>query len=133
PDGSAEEQYRRGIILEKLAGISLARGDYESALSRAKDVLKIYDGRLASDDPKQIESRLTAGIASRALGQELAAKQWAEACLAIAKKQVESTADAQSERQQLAMNFRVREVLDLYLSIPAAEIPDADAYQEILN
>ena len=76
---------------------------------------------------------MIAGIASHALKREREAKQLAEEAIEIAEGQLETAADAQSERQQLALNFRVREVLDLYLSLPAAEVSASEAYRRVLN
>ena len=129
---SSAERYRRAITLEKLAGVALRAGKYADAASRAKEVLQIYRETLPDDHPREIDSLLLAGIAEHALHHEAEAKQFADQAIAAARLQIETASTAQSERQQLALNFRLREILDLELSLPCEVGSVDEGYRHVL-
>ncbi|HEY2883328.1 MAG TPA: tetratricopeptide repeat protein, partial [Pirellulales bacterium] len=119
PNQTVDDRYRNAIVLEKLANVALQRGDYALAATRAQQVTKTYSETLADWHPHQAEALLIGGIANHALHHDAEAKRQADWALGIARRQIDTAAIAQFERQQLALNYRLREILDLQLSLPA--------------
>jgi CHAT domain-containing protein len=133
PADSPNERYEHAIVLEKLAGLALYRLDYAEALKLCNQTLEIYEQALPKLHPNWSESLLMAGIAQLALKEPAEAKQFADRALEIARLQLDATAKAQAERQQLSLNMRLRSVLDLHLSLPASQAAAVENYRHVLH
>jgi CHAT domain-containing protein len=133
PNATDDDRYHSAIIREKLAGIALQQSRYAEALSQAEAVLQVYEQLLPQSHPHRIESLKVAAIANLCLHREDLAQQYVESLLPIARDQLDAAALAQSERQQLSLNFHLRETLDLQLSLPAECVSAEQAYQSVLE
>ena len=132
PDATDDDHYHNAIIREKLAGIELQQGRFEEAISDADLIGKVYDQLLPPSHPHRLESLKIAAIANLALHRYDVARQQIDTALKIAREQLDAAAMSQSERQQLALNFRLREILDLQLSLPTEQVSAQQAYQNVL-
>src|SRR5262249_6631230 len=132
-EASDEDRYHKAIIREKLAEIELDKGRYEDALSNSNLATAVYEAQLPELHPHRVETLKVAALANLALHREKAAKPLVDNALEIARRQLDAASIAQSERQQLALNFRLREILDLELSLPAELVSPAAAYQHVLQ
>jgi CHAT domain-containing protein len=132
PDSTGDDHYHNAIIREKLAGIALQKGRYENALSDSETNIKVFAELLPATHPHRLESLKIAAIANLALHRYDAARQQIDIALAIAREQLDAAAASQSERQQMALNFRLREILDLQLSLPTRQASAQQVYQNVL-
>lgn len=133
PADSPNERYEHAIVLEKLAGLALKRLDYAETLKLCGQTMEIYDKTLPKSHPHWSETLLIAGIAKLALKEPAQAKQFADRALEIARQQLDQTAKAQAERQQLSLNMRLRSTLDLHLSLPADQASADENYRHVLH
>ena len=83
--------------------------------------------------PHRLEPLTIASIANIALHHNEEAKRLVHEALKLARLQLDSTAVAESERQQMSLNWRRREILDLELSLPREQVSVHEAYQEVLR
>lgn len=132
PDRSVDDRYQNAILLNKLASISLKQGDYAEAISRSSGVMAAYREALPANHPHWADTLLVAGVAHLALHRHDEAKKMAERALEVARRQLDMTSMAQSERQQLALTYRLRQILDLQLSLPPETVAADEAYQQLL-
>ncbi len=133
PDGNDDQQYHNAIIREKLAAVALAKQRYEAAIEYADAATQVYDRLLPELHPHRLEALKISAIANLALKRYERAHQSIELALAIARQQLDTASLAQSERQQLALNFKLREILDLQLSLPVEYVSADQAYQQVLQ
>ena len=132
PAKTSEDRYHNGIIVEKLALIALKKGDYAKAISRADGAMQAYGETLPALHPHWADIAVVAGIAHLALNHQDEAKQLADRAIDVARRQLDATSMAQSERQQLALTLRLREILDLELSLPEQKTTASEAYRHVL-
>ncbi len=129
---SFDERYENAVILEKLANVALLKQDYAEAITRADRVMEVYQNTIPELNPHWSQTLLISGIAHLALNQNIEAKQLADRAMQVARHQIDSAAMAQSERQQLALSYQLREILDLYLSLPSELVTADESYRQAL-
>ncbi len=132
-NGTDDQQYHNAIIREKLAAVALAKQRYEAAIEYADAATQVYDRLLPELHPHRLEALKISAIANLALKRYSRAREPIELAQAIARQQIDTASLAQSERQQLALNFRLREILDLQLSLPAEYVDAGQAYRHVLQ
>ena len=132
PEATDDDRYHNAIIHEKLALIALWKKHYDEALSHCNAVIKVDDQLLPELHPNRLEPLTIAAISRIALQQYDEAQQLVDQALKLARLQLDSAAVAQSERQQVSLSFRLREILDLELSLPREQVPVRDAYRQVL-
>lgn len=132
PESNDDDRYHNAIIREKLADIALQKGRYEEAICHTDLISKVYEQILPASHPHHLESLKIAAIANLALHHYDIARLQIDTALKIAREQLDAAAMSQLERQQLALNFRLREILDLQLSLPAEQVSPQQAYQNVL-
>ncbi len=130
----AEREYRRALesvkLLERpdnlaaadvklgLAQNILMQGRCPEARQLMDDVLDAYGRSLHPDDPQWLDALGIAGTVSLAAGEVKQAEQLLARGLRVAQLRMQSTGGFQSERQQLAQLMIMRDMFDLYLSLP---------------
>jgi CHAT domain-containing protein len=132
PETTDDDRYHNAIIHEKLALIALWKKHYDEAISHCIAVITVDDQLLPELHPNRLEPLTIAAICRIALHQYDEARQLVDQALTLARLQLDSAAVAQSERQQVALSFRLREILDLELSLPSEQVPVRDAYRHVL-
>jgi CHAT domain-containing protein len=133
PEATDDDRYHNAIIREKLAMIALEKRHYAEALSHCDAVITAYTQLLPELHPHRLEPLTIAAIANIALHRDEAAKKLIDQALKLARLQLDSTALAESERQQMALNLRHREILDLELSLPREQVSVREAYEQVLR
>jgi CHAT domain-containing protein len=129
---SFDERYENAVILERLASIALLKFDYAEAISRSNQAMEVYRDTLPELNPHWSETLMISGIANLALKRTDEAKRLANRALEVARFQIDSSAMAQAERQQLALSYRLRQILDLHLSLPAEQATADENYRHAL-
>jgi CHAT domain-containing protein/Tfp pilus assembly protein PilF len=119
--------------LNNLTLLLQAQGDYAAARPFLEQALAIYKQALGARHPHTATSLNNLAELLEAQGDSVAARPLYEQALAISRGNLDLAADAQSERQQLAMADRLRYVLDSYLSAASrAGIAAGDSYRPVL-
>ena len=122
----------KGAVLQHLAQIAFRREDYAHAREAASEILELFPMQINDQDPFWTEIFTIAGMSNRALGNTKESLRYLVRALESAESQVETSAMAQSERQQIALSTGLRHVLDRYLSLPDAQVSPAEAYSHIV-
>ena len=130
PNATDDDHYHNAIIREKLACLALWKGHNDEAISHCDAVIDVYNQLLPELHPHRLDTLRIAGIAQIALHHYSEARQSIDRAVKLARQQLDASSASQSERQQMALNLRVREILDLELSLPQQQMPARQAYGE---
>lgn len=121
-----------------LAQTLLLRGKHQEASQLVKETLSthsigVYHGRFADDDYRWFGVLANGGRIQFATGNPVAAESQLSTALHIARSWMEHTGAFESERQRLQQVTPMREVLDLYLSLPSELVQEASwVYDDVL-
>src|SRR4029077_8246593 len=108
PEATDDQRYHNAIIREKLAAIALADRRYAEAIKYADLATQVYNRLLPEYHPHRLEALKISAIAEVALKHYDLSRPLIDQSLEIARRQLDAAAMSQSERQQLALNFRLR-------------------------
>jgi len=119
--------------LNNLAELLEAQGDYAAAKPLLEQALDIHKAALGERHPNTATSLNNLAILLYEQGDYAAAKPLFEQAVDICRGNLDLAADAQTERQQMAMADMLRSSLDAFLSAtPRAGIADGVSYRQIL-
>ena len=117
--GEDHPEYARS--LRNLAGIYYAQRDFARAEPLGRQALEITKAALGENHPEYADGLNNLAVLYEAQGDYARAEPLLRQAVVIRRRQLESTAVVQSERQQLAMLQSVRSSLDHYLSLTAGQ------------
>ena len=127
------DHYLTAVVKMGLAHTVLSRGDCQQACRLLDETFAVYDQGLKFNDPRWFEALGISGKAYLAAGNTEKASQLLERGLHVAKLRMEMAGAFESERQRLQQMTMMREILDLYLSLPLTLRTDGSgAYQHVL-
>jgi CHAT domain-containing protein/tetratricopeptide (TPR) repeat protein len=145
----AEQHYRRALDLFKqqqvdetriaqvqvgLAQTLLSRGNAAAACQLIDQAQTAYQQRLHPHDPQWLDTLGVGGMAYLAAGNVDQARQLLTRGLQVAQVRLQMTGGYASERQRLMQLKSLRNLFDLYLSLPQNQTTTSDAlYAHVLE
>jgi CHAT domain-containing protein/tetratricopeptide (TPR) repeat protein len=131
PEKYASQDFAKIDALEREALQAFRSKEYEAAIKAADRAIELCEKGSASN-ATWVHVCLCAGLSNAAIGNYAAAKPFFDRALQIARTQLNQSAGAQSERQQLIFTDQLRTLLDCYLTLPETESTPAEAYSHLL-
>jgi CHAT domain-containing protein len=131
PAEYAKQDFAKIDALEREALEAFKSKEYEAAIKAANGAIELCEKGSAPNDT-WFHVCLCAGLSNAAIDNYAVAKPFFDRVLRIAREQLDRSAGAQSERQQLIFTDRLRTILDCYLTLPDTATAPAEAYAHLL-